>query len=100
MSRVTRYGKLTAKAGRGPELADVLLAAAADLAADAGCELYLINQQAGDPDAIWVTEIWRSQADLEATAAKISGSDRATAAMALVANAEMIELELLGGKGA
>ncbi|MEN3357342.1 MAG: hypothetical protein V7637_1324 [Mycobacteriales bacterium] len=99
MSRVARYGKMVAKAGRGPDLAGVLLSAAADLAGDPGCELYLVNHQVGDPDTIWVTELWRSRADLDATIAKITGSEQVAAAMALVEAAEMIELELLGGKG-
>jgi quinol monooxygenase YgiN len=99
MSRVSRYGKLVARQGRGAELADLLLSAAADLADDPGCELYLVNQQAGLPDTIWVTEVWRSKADLDATVARISGSERVAAAMALVETGETIELELLGGKG-
>lgn len=43
--------------------------------------------------------IWRSQADLDASLERIRGSDDVAAAMALVENWEMIELELLGGKG-
>jgi hypothetical protein len=43
VSRVARYGKAVAKQGKGGELAEVLLAAAAELESDPGCELYLIN---------------------------------------------------------
>ena len=99
MSRVARYGKAVAREGRGEELAEILLAAAADLESDPGCELYLINRQAGRPDVIWVTELWRSQDDLDASLERIRGSDDVAAAMALVKDWEMIELELLGGKG-
>jgi quinol monooxygenase YgiN len=99
MSRIARYGKMVAKPGKGGEAAERLLAAAAELEADPGCELYLINRQAGAPDTIWVTELWRSQSDLDAALEKIRGSDEVAAVMALVADAEMIELELLGGKG-
>jgi quinol monooxygenase YgiN len=99
MSRVARYGKMVAKPGKGGEVAERLLAAAAELEADPGCELYLVNRQAGAPDTIWVTELWRSQADLDAALEKIRGSDEVAAVMALVAAGEMIELELLGGKG-
>ena len=99
MSRVARYGKMVAKPGKGAEAAERLLAAAAELEADPGCELYLVNRQAGAPDTIWVTELWRGQADLDAALEKIRGSDEVAAVLALVADAEMIELELLGGKG-
>lgn len=99
MSRVARYGKATAREGQGQELAERLLAAAAELEADPGCELYLINRQAGEPDVIWVTELWASQAALDASIEQIRGSDDVAAVMALVEDWEMIELELLGGKG-
>jgi quinol monooxygenase YgiN len=99
MSRVARYGKAVAREGQGARLAELLLAAAAELESDPGCELYLINRQAGAPDVIWVTELWRSQADLDASLEKIRGDDDVAAAMALVEDWRMIELELLGGKG-
>ncbi len=100
MSQVARYGKAQARAGRGQELADVLLAAAAELESDPGCLLYLINRQAGEPDMVWVTELWRSQADLDASLERIRGSESVSAAMALVEDWQMIELEQLGGKRA
>ena len=99
MSRVARYGKLTAHEGRGPELADLLLAAAGRLESEPGCELYLVNRQSDSPDVIWVTEVWRSRADLDAVLERIRGSADTAAAMSLVQAAEMIELDPLGGKG-
>ena len=77
----------------------MLLDAAAELEADPGCELYLINRQAGEPDVIWVTELWRDQAALDASLERIRGSEGVAKAMALVEDWEMIELDLLGGKG-
>lgn len=96
---MARYGRSTARAGRGDELAKILLAAADELSGEPGCELYLVNREAGDPDRIWVTEVWRSQADLDAALAKLRGSDDVATVMELVEDWEMIELELLGGKG-
>jgi quinol monooxygenase YgiN len=100
MSRVARYGKMVAKAGKGAEAAERLLAAAAELEADPGCELYLINRQSDQPDLIWVTELWRSQADLDASLERIRSSSGVARAMALVEDWQMVELDLLGGKGA
>jgi quinol monooxygenase YgiN len=99
MERVARYAKATAKPGRGGELAARLLDAAEGLRDDPGCELYLVSRQADDPDVVWVTESWRSEADLDASIERIRGSDEVAATVALTANWEMIELDLLGGKG-
>ena len=99
MSRVARYGKAVAREACDEQLAGLLLAAAEELGADPGCELYLVNRQVGSPGVLWVTELWRSQADLDASVERIRGSDEVAAAMALVASFEMVELELLGGKG-
>jgi quinol monooxygenase YgiN len=99
VTQVARYGKASAQAGRGAELAELLLAAAAELESDPGCQLYLVNRQADQPDVIWVTELWRSQADLDASLERIRGSEGVAAAMALVEDWQMIELDPLGGKG-
>jgi quinol monooxygenase YgiN len=99
MGRVARYGKAVAREGLGGKLAEILLAAAVDLERDPGCELYLVNRQVDEPDVIWVTELWRSQDDLDGSLERIRGSDDVAAAMALVQDWEMIELEPLGGKG-
>ncbi len=99
MSRVARYGKLVAHEGQGQRVAELLLAAADDLGKDPGCELYLVNREVDESDVIWVTELWRSQTDLDASIEKLRGSDDVAAVMALVKRHEMVELELLGGKG-
>lgn len=40
---------MTAKQGRGDELAELMLAAAEEQREDPGCILYLLNRQADDP---------------------------------------------------
>ena len=97
MSEIARYGKCTAHEGRGDELARHLLDAAAELESDPGCEAYLVNRQVDSPDTIWVTELWRSQADLDASLERIP-ADAMAAVKELVADWEMVELEQLGGK--
>jgi quinol monooxygenase YgiN len=98
MSKIARYAKTLAKPGQGDELATRLLEAADGLRGDPGCELYLVNRQHGEPDAIWVTELWRSQADLDAATERIRGSREVAQTIALAERWEMIELEFLGGK--
>ena len=99
MSQVARYGKMTAHEGSGEKLAGILLAAADELSGNPGCLLYLVSREQGEPDVIWVTELWRSQADLDAALEMIRGSENVTEAMSLVRDGQMIELDLLGGKG-
>ena len=100
MEQIARHGRMTAKEGKGDELAELMLAAAAGLEDDPGCDLYLINRQADDPDTIWITELWRSRADLDAAIERIRGSADVAKVMEIVAGASPVELELLGGKGA
>jgi quinol monooxygenase YgiN/quercetin dioxygenase-like cupin family protein len=100
MNQIARYAKAVARAGKGEELAQHLLAAAAELESDPGCELYLVNRERDAPDTIWVTELWRSQADLDASLQKIADSASATAVKQLAERWETVELDLLGGKGA
>ncbi len=99
MSQLARYGQMVAHEGRGRELAARMLAAAEELTGDPGCLLYLVNRSAGNPDEVWITELWRSQADLDAAIDRIRGSEEVAAVLSLVAEHEMVELEALGGKG-
>lgn len=99
MTKIARYGKATAKPGAADELAEILLRAAADLESDPGCQLYLVSRQTDAPDVLWVTEVWRSKADLDASLERIRASADVARALAIVETWQMIELELLGGKG-
>jgi quinol monooxygenase YgiN len=54
---VGRYVKLTAQAGRGDDVAQLLLCAAESLREVAGCELYVINRSRSEPDVVWVAPI-------------------------------------------
>ena len=54
--------KIDAQPGRGDTLAEVLLDGAREMEdAVPGCRLYVIARSPGDPDAIWVTEVWDSR---------------------------------------
>lgn len=57
MNQIARYGTSIAHPGKGAELAEHLLAAAAELERDPGCELYLVNRRRDAPDTIWITEL-------------------------------------------
>ncbi len=103
MSGVGRYVKFSAQPGRGDEVAELLLAAAESLRDVAGCELYVINRSASDPDVVWVTELWMTQEALDGSLEQLrtdEGKTRIAEVTALLAGPpELNELEPLGGVG-
>jgi quinol monooxygenase YgiN len=100
MGRFGLCGIMTAHPGQRDALRDLLLEAANVVANLPGCELWIVNTMPDNPDAIWVTEVWRSEAD---HAASLAGDDvRAIIARArpLIAGfGERFTLEPVGGKG-
>jgi quinol monooxygenase YgiN len=91
---------MKAQPGQRDALLAILLEAA-DLVADLpGCEVWIVNTMPDDQDAIWVTEVWRSEAD---HAASLTGNDvKAVIARArpLIAGfGERFTLEPVAGKG-
>ena len=100
---VARYVKFTAQPGRGDELAGLLLSATDSLRDAPGCELYVINRSATNPDEIWVTERWLSQETLDARVQELeteAGRARVADVMALLAGPpERIDVVPLGGVG-
>jgi quinol monooxygenase YgiN/quercetin dioxygenase-like cupin family protein len=103
VSGVGRYVKFTAQRGRGDELAALLLRAADSLRDTAGCELYVVNRSAADPDVAWVTELWLDQASLDASLELLhteAGQAQIAEVTALLAGPpERIDVEPLGGVG-
>jgi quinol monooxygenase YgiN len=100
VEKVARYARIVAREGRAEEAAAILLDAAEHMREVAGCELYLVNRQADVPDTLWVTELWSSRADLDAVREHMrSRPSQAASLMELVSDFQMIELDLLGGKG-
>lgn len=63
MNKYLLHGKLTASGGRGKQLADILLQAAQLMSSASGCRLYAVSRDPGEPDSVWVTEIWDTRED-------------------------------------
>jgi quinol monooxygenase YgiN/mannose-6-phosphate isomerase-like protein (cupin superfamily) len=101
MSKVGRYVKITAKPGRGDAAAEKMLHVAESLRSTPGCELYVINRAVGDADTIWVTEVWRSQEELDASLQTEEAKASIPEVLALVEDGsfERIEVTPLGGVG-
>jgi quinol monooxygenase YgiN/mannose-6-phosphate isomerase-like protein (cupin superfamily) len=101
MSRVGRYAKFTAKPGQGDALAERMLGVAEGLRPLAGCELYVVNRASDDPETIWVTEVWRSQEELDASLETEEAKASIPEVLALVheGSFERIDVTPLGGVG-
>jgi quinol monooxygenase YgiN len=52
-------GKMIAAAGKRDELVAILLEGAADMP---GCLSYIVANDTSDANAIWITEVWESEA--------------------------------------
>src|SRR2546421_6424765 len=61
------YVKFTTQPGQRDALVEHLLSAAAFIEKAAGCELYIINTSPTEPESVWVTEVWRSQEEHDAS---------------------------------
>ena len=57
-------GRIKAAAGKREELALILLDSTTAIP---GCLSYVVAKDSKDPDALWVTEVWQSQADHQAS---------------------------------
>lgn len=103
MSRIGRYVKMTAQPGQGEALATLMVAIAEGLTGTDGCELYLVNCAVDAPDEIWVTEVWSSQAAVDASLQALqtaSGRARLAEVIALLASPpQRTDLRPLGGVG-
>lgn len=101
MSRIARYAKAIAEPGRGDRLAELLLAVADGVRKAPGCDLYIVNRVAAEPDTIWVTEVWESQATLDAALAiaKRDDSELVAEVMQIASEFSRIDLEPIGGLG-
>jgi quinol monooxygenase YgiN len=94
------HGRVVADPGQGDALTDLLLDAADLLGDDPSCQLYVVSRDVGEPDVVWVTEVW---ADRQAHASSLE-DPRVRAligrARPLIAQLpQSTELRPVGGKG-
>jgi quinol monooxygenase YgiN len=61
------YVKFTVRPGQRDALVKHLLRAVARVSEVAGCQVYLINTSPTEPESVWVTEVWRSQQEHDAS---------------------------------
>lgn len=90
-------GKITAVTGKRDELIEILIAGTSDMP---GCSSYVVAKDSEDSDAIWVTEVWDTQASHEASLSLPSVKQAIAEGRPLIAGFESrFETEPVGGHG-
>ena len=98
--RITMYGligKMTSVPGARDALISILLDGVAGMP---GCLSYVVAHDPTDPDAIWITEVWESQASHAASLALPAVKDAIMRGRPLIAGMDPhIETVPVGGHG-
>ena len=90
-------GKMRAVSGQRDALISILLNGVSDMP---GCLSYVVARDPADADAIWVTEVWDSQASHKASLSLPSVKDAISRGKPLIASFdEYIETNPVGGHG-
>jgi quinol monooxygenase YgiN len=91
---------MVALPGKGSVLAGKLLTVAEGMRAAPGCELYVVNLSADEPDIVWVTEVWSDEAASDRALSGDLGEAGIGDVIALLAGPpELVDLTPLGGPG-
>jgi quinol monooxygenase YgiN len=100
MERFGMYGKMVAKPGQRDALVDALLEASRLVSPLPGCELYIVSTVPSEPDAVSVMEVWRTEADHDASLKLDSVRALITRARPLIAGGgDSVRVVPVGGKG-
>ena len=68
MARFGLHGSIIATSGQRDALLQHMLEAARLMRDAPGCDLYLVaTSEADDDDAVWITEVWRTETDHDAS---------------------------------
>lgn len=95
------HGKLTAKAGRTDEYADILLKASQLVSKAKDCKLYVIGKDEDDTSSVYVYEIWNSKEEHDNSLKVERVKELILKAMPILDGqpTKGQELEILGGEG-
>jgi quinol monooxygenase YgiN len=93
-------GKMTAHPGQRDALIAILLDGMNSNQAPEGCYAYIVGTIQADPDAIWITEVWRSQDDHRASLSNETVKAAIAAGRPLIAGmSDDVEFTPVGGVG-
>ena len=94
------HGRIVATPGDGDALVALLLEGAESLGDMNGCRLYLISRSPGEPDSIWVTEVWTDRDAHDASLKDERVREVIRRARPFIASmSDSMELIPVGGKG-
>jgi quinol monooxygenase YgiN len=100
MAQFGLVGSFTAQPGQRDALVALLLEAASLLETFPNCDLWFVSTAPDDPDAVWVTEVWRNQAAHAASLGDARVQEIIGRGRPLIAGfGTRITLEPIGGKG-
>lgn len=100
MSAFGCYVKFTTNSGQRDRLVELLLEAATAMHSVAGCEFYIVNTSPAEPETVWVTEVWRSKEEHDASLTLEGAKEQVRRALPLLARPpELILVQPVGGKG-
>lgn len=101
MSAFGCFVKFTAQPGQRDALIKHLLYVATEVPKVAtGCDLYLINTSPTEPESVWITEVWKSQEEHDASVNVEVAQETLKHIIPLLAGApEKIDVLPVGGKG-
>jgi quinol monooxygenase YgiN len=100
MNRFGMTTKVVVHAGQRDVLVDLLLAAAERVADAPACYLYVVSTSMEEPDAVWVSEAWRSKNHYEAWMSRPDVIQRISAMAPFIASrTEPVLIVPVGGKG-
>ena len=93
-------GIMKAKAGKGDELAAILLEASQLVSSAKGLHIYVVAQDAADQDSILITEVWDSKEDHDNSLKMAGVKELIARAMPIIdGKPEGKNLKVWGGKG-
>ena len=90
-------GKMLCVSGKRAELASILLENAGGMP---GCLSYVVSEDASDPDALWITEVWDSKDSHAGSLRLPSVQDAISRGRSMITGfGERFETTPLGGHG-
>ena len=93
-------GKLQAQPSKRDALLALLLEAGEVLADAPGCDVWIVGTIPDEPDSLWVTELWQSEADHDASLTREDVRAVIARAMSLIAAMpEQVKFTPVGGRG-
>jgi len=97
MSRFAMFAKVVAKPGQRDDVLQNLVQASR--VPMPGCEMYVVNVVPSEPDAVCVYEVWKSQAEHDASLQMDSVRAIVARTKPFVERFENVKLEAVGGRG-